>query len=185
MWQYIQWLKKLIHKRSNFTCEPNCGSNNKGKPMWIFSNKGRYLFLCHAKVQNFSLSYWFNIYFTIGHPQWISFFACTQFGPLCPLALPPSPWAASQSHFYIPPLVFSPIPPAPTPKAHAHQQEGPHSMEWWLVMFPQIFNRVEVRWVCRPLLYIDVVLFEPFEGLLRAVLGVIILLEGEFAQSNS
>ena len=29
----IQWAKKLSHKRSNFTCQANCCSNNKGKPV--------------------------------------------------------------------------------------------------------------------------------------------------------
>ena len=29
----VQWAKKLSHKRSNFTCQANCCSNNKGKPM--------------------------------------------------------------------------------------------------------------------------------------------------------
>jgi len=31
--------QKLIHKRSNFSCEPNCGSENKGNPCEFFITK--------------------------------------------------------------------------------------------------------------------------------------------------
>ena len=30
---HIQWAKKLCHKKSNFTCQVNCCSTNKGKPV--------------------------------------------------------------------------------------------------------------------------------------------------------
>ena len=52
----IQWPKKLIHKRSNFACESNCSSGNKGKPVGIYDNKAMHLLLCFLKAQNFSLS---------------------------------------------------------------------------------------------------------------------------------
>ena len=91
----IQWAKKLSHKRSNFTCQPNSCSDNKAKPVGNFHNKGRYPVLCHPKVQKFSPWYCFNIYFTIWYPRWDSFFACTWFSTLWPLSLPPSLWAYS------------------------------------------------------------------------------------------
>ena len=45
----IQWAKKLFHKRSKFSCEPNCSSENKGKLVGILHNKGRHLVLQCAK----------------------------------------------------------------------------------------------------------------------------------------
>ena len=91
----LQWAKKLSHKRSNFTCQPNSCSNNKAKPVGNFNNKGRHLIPCHPKVQKFSPCSYFNIYFTIWYPRWDSFFACTWFSTLWPLSMPPSLWACS------------------------------------------------------------------------------------------
>ena len=55
MYSYIlQWAKKLAHKRSNFACELNCGSEDKGKIMGKLYNKGRHLILCSTKLQKFS-----------------------------------------------------------------------------------------------------------------------------------
>ena len=68
----LQWAKKLSHKRSKFTCQPDCCLNNKGKPVRIFYNKDRYLVLCHSKVQKFNPCHCFNIYFTIWYPRWDS-----------------------------------------------------------------------------------------------------------------
>ena len=125
----LQWAKKPSHQRSNFTCQANCCSDNKGKTVGNLTNKGKYTVLCHTKVQKFSQFHCFNIYFTIWYPRWDSFVASTWFGPFWPLSQPLSFWAYSQSDFYIPPLVFFPIPSAPCPKAHVYQQEGPH-MHW-------------------------------------------------------
>ena len=47
--RYIQWAKKLSHKRSNFTCQANCCSDNKGKPVGKFHNKARHPVPCCAK----------------------------------------------------------------------------------------------------------------------------------------
>jgi len=45
----LQWAKKLSYKRSNFTCQANCCSKNKGKPIGNCHNKGRHPVLCCAK----------------------------------------------------------------------------------------------------------------------------------------
>lgn len=91
-------------------------------------NKDRYLILCYPKLQKFSPSHWFNIYFTRQYMQWNSFVPSTWFGLLLPLSQPLSFWACSQLDFYTPPLVFYPIPPALSPKAHVYQQQGPHKL---------------------------------------------------------
>ena len=100
---YIQWAKKMSHKRSNFTCQPNCCLTNKGKPVGNFYNKDRHPVLCHPKVQKLSPCHCLYIYFTIGHPKWDSFFASPWFGPLWPLSQPlyTPPWYSLQSHLHL------------------------------------------------------------------------------------
>jgi len=126
------------------------------------------------KYQNFSLSYWFNIHFTHWAPlQWISFLPV----PSCPLcsSTPSSPWAASQSHFYI---LFSILSSHLLPLLK-HMHTTGDLIAWsgglWC---PQIFNRVEVSecadhfytWCCSNLNHLKAS---------EAVLGALILLEGE------
>ena len=72
---YVQWATKPIHERSNFSCEPDCGSRNRGKPVGICGNKDRYLVLCCAKYQAFIFVYWFYIDFRVRASWWISFVA--------------------------------------------------------------------------------------------------------------
>ena len=77
----VQWATKLIHERSNFACESNCGSGNKDKSVGNCGNKGGYLVLCHAKYQTFIFVYWFYIDFRMRPGQWISFVAHLEIGP--------------------------------------------------------------------------------------------------------
>ena len=48
-YSWLQWAKKLSHKRSNFTCQAICCSTNKGIPVGNSHNKGRYPVLWCAK----------------------------------------------------------------------------------------------------------------------------------------
>ena len=77
---YVQWAKKLIHRRSNFACESNYGPENKDKPVGICDNKARYHILCCVKHQIFGFFCWFDIDFRRDPTQWISFLACTKMG---------------------------------------------------------------------------------------------------------
>ena len=77
----IQWATKLFHKKSNFTCVPNCGSEDKGKIMRKLHDKGKYPTLWYAKLGKFSPSHWFNIDFTMWSTRWNGFVACACFGP--------------------------------------------------------------------------------------------------------
>ena len=63
--QVIQWLKKLVHIWQNFSCKANCGPDNKARPVGISDNKGKYHDLVCTKYQNITLTYWFNMAFTI------------------------------------------------------------------------------------------------------------------------
>ena len=69
----IQWLKKLIHKRSNFSCKPNYSSENKAKPVGICGDKGGYHAPWCAKYHTFNLLCWFDIDFRVG-TTWCQFF---------------------------------------------------------------------------------------------------------------
>ena len=91
----------------------------------------------------------------------------------------PYPSGHAPNHISTNLLWYSLIPPSPGPKAPAHQQEGPciHWVATWGVATD--LNWVKVRWLCMPLQDIDVVLFEPFWGLLRGVFSLIFPLEEE------
>ena len=78
----IQWLKKLIHKRSLFPLEAGCTSGNKAKPMWYYRNKAYHLGLVRALYWTFSLCYWIDIDFAMRHTWWISFCADTKFSQI-------------------------------------------------------------------------------------------------------
>jgi len=169
---HLQWAKKPSHKRSNFTCEANCCSGNKGKPVGNFYNKGRYPVLCYPKVQRLSQCYCFNIYFTIGYPRWDSFFALRWFCPFCPLPLPLSFWAGSKLVFYKPSYVFSLF--------HLHQPPKPmHTSRRDLIMLRCHLSHChrhsigEVRWLCRTLQYIDLTLSQLFSSLLKGLMWAI------------
>ena len=78
----LQWLKKLIHKGSLFSLEAGCTSGNKVKPMWNYWNKAYHLGPVCALYWTFSLCYWIDIDFAMGHTQWISFCADTKFSQI-------------------------------------------------------------------------------------------------------
>ena len=86
----------------------------------------------------------------------VKIFTSTWFGLLCPLSLPSGHdlnQISTNLHWYFIPFHLQPL--------------------------PKMFNRVQVRWLWRPLQNIDILVLEPFWGKLRGVFGVIILLEDE------
>ena len=155
----LQWTTKPIHERSNFACESNCGSGNKDKSVGNYSNKGKCLVLCYTKVQNFSLVINLISILQTGHLNESGLLQVLQ---ICSFCLYHSlyPSGHTLNHISTNFLWYS-------IHSTCRSEQG-----WCTPCLPQIFNRVEVRWLYRPLHDIDIVLFGPFWGLLRGVFGV-------------